>query len=182
MRLETPTVIVDWLYNSSYPYLNSVLPDGTSWSYRMRYSNDTDAVRLFRNTPLLSLTKTYIGATGSTGHTLSVELLVDPAYTSTLTKGHIGLLVIYQDASGVVQTESTLLKPTDRYSASALDASSQTWTFPTSSYNTYVAKKLVLTTTYPIKQNTEIEVVIMGLQPAPGLMDLFINPEIGISA
>lgn len=177
-RLETPSVYVEWIPGQGFPVADSYLPNGTAWSYRMVYpSSSRNAIRLEQPVEIISLTKTNILAAGILN--VDLELKLDDAYDHLITYSHLGIQVTY-----VANSDSkTRIENTDMWSKAVIPSSSKTWTDSAGSYNgTHVARKLGLTTSVAVKQNTEIEVRLIAFQEPANTQSLFINPELTITA
>jgi hypothetical protein len=180
-RLELPTCVVDWIPGAGYPYLDSQLPSGTGWAYRLLWATSTDAIRKGSDTPVLKLSKRNVLSAASRAITL--ELLLHASYAASVTDSHLGIVVTYTHATtDKLVTERTHVgwAVADATTPTAISSSAATWT--KNSYSTHNAYKLVLTTANSIKADTEVEVMLMAYKPAPTVQqDVFINPEFGIS-
>jgi hypothetical protein len=175
-RIENNCAVVDWMAGQGYPTLDAYLPSGLLWSYRALYSSNVNAVRPFDNPELLALTKTHVSA--SAVRTITMELLLPDTSVAGITKDHIAMALTYVDSTGVTRTECSSTAPIPSGSAPLLDTSTAAWTL--NSYGTHVPRKISITTAYPVKQNTEIEASLLAKIPAASLVDLFVNPEVGI--
>lgn len=178
-RFEAPGGLVDWLSGQGYPTLDSYLPNGTLWSYRIRWGNSGS--RLYDPYQILTFSKTNIVSTGA--KVLSLELLLDSTYAASITDAHIAAVFTYINSSGDMVTETTFAGWEDWLTdtGTAIPSSSASWDL--GSYTGHVARKLELTTTQSVLVDTEIEVSVLLFKDAPtAVQDVFVNPEIGMAA
>lgn len=160
---------VDFIDGKNYPYLDSVLPNGNGWSYRVQPVH----TNLGSYDTLLPIEKRY-SQTASI-KTLTIELLVNTAFTG-LTNEDVFLNVVYMDSStGEFKYLTTM-------NTSALTTSLAAWsndTYGAKSYNKY---KLEATTPTAIKTDSMLYAEIVTRIPAVGTGDFyFYNPDLGIS-
>ena len=178
MRLETNTAVLDWNPAGGYPTLNSALPSGLPWSYRLLLSASENATRYGANVELLSLTKTF-EHTADAVATLTLELAVISTYAASITTGHLALLIAYTDTAGLQQLEKANWSITPRAETTALTSSAAAWTL--NDYGSHVAKKIAHTTGYAVKRNTEIEVSLMLRRVMPEQVEIFVDPDIAVA-
>ncbi len=178
MRLETNTAVLDWNPAGNYPTLNSTLPNGTPWSYRLLLSASENATRYGANVELLSLTKTFENTADAVA-TLKLELAVITTYAASITTGHLALLIAYTDTSNITRLEKANWSASPRSETTALTASAATWTL--NDYGSHVAKKIEHTTAYAVKVNTEIEVSLMLRRVMPAQVEIFVDPDIVVT-
>ena len=178
MRLETNTSVLDWNPAGGYPTLNSALPSGLPWSYRLLLSASENATRYGANVELLSLTKTF-EHTADAVATLTLELAVISTYAASITTGHLALLIAYTDTAGLQQLEKANWSITPRAETTALTSSAAAWTL--NDYGSHVAKKIAHTTAYAVKRNTEIEVSLMLRRVMPAQVEIFVDPDIAVT-
>jgi hypothetical protein len=179
-RMEGNCGIVEWVDAQGWPTLNSLLPDGSYWVYRYVWPNAAGgAVRREAPTELLSLTKTVIQADGV--RTIALELMLDDVYDALITDSDFTMTVSYIAADGSgMQVESTPL--TFGSGATALATSSASWTNYAGSFNgTHVPRKLSLTTSKSVDQNSEVEARLYVHREPGTSQSLFINPELTIT-
>jgi hypothetical protein len=180
-RIEAWNYLIDWFSAQGYPTLNSYLPSGNKWSYRFYWSGSTNVVQTFDHLTLLALTKTNL--LESDERTITLELAVDDDYADDILDTSLELQVTYVRASDdAVMNQSSLDNFHDVFmgNGSPIPASSASWTL--NSFGGYVARKLEVTTLYPIKTGTEVEARLIVHTPAPeSYLFVFINPELGIA-
>lgn len=93
MTFECTEGYVQWWPGLDIPTFSALLPDGSAWALRWRWlSHLTNGISPSRPFTLWRTSQTVISS-GKT--TVTIELLLDPAYASAITKGHIGLDVGY---------------------------------------------------------------------------------------
>lgn len=175
-RIEDTRAIVDWADGLGYPTYNSLLRDGTPWSYRVLWSAGVGIFQYARNT-LLSLTKESPLADGI--KTITLELLVDNAggNAANVKNDALVIFVAYTDDTGVARVEQSF---NFGDTAAALATSSASWTL--NSYTGHVARKISVTTQHAVKQWTQVGVSLCAYKRAPVLQNLFVNPEVEITA
>lgn len=178
MRLESIMAVVDWMPGQGYPVLNSTLPNGTPWSYRMLLSGAESAARYGGATELLTLTKLHEDADAV--RTVRVEMLVPSANASSITEGCLTGMVSYTDTAGIARAERFSWPLLPRTNATPLSSSAASWAL--NSYGAHVARKLEMTTAYAVKQGTEVEVSLFQRAPMPApLVEVFVDPDLVIA-
>ena len=176
-RLESTVGLIDWRSGQGYPTLDAYLPDGTAWSYRFVWTS-SNVIVLFRPIRIFDLTKTCTLSNGI--RTIDLELLVNDAFDHLITKGHLGMSVIYTAPGGAQYVESTYPGLHAIMSSAALDTSSKSWTL--NSFSGYVPRRIRLVTAQQVAANTEITVSLQAYQVAPSQnQTIFINPELSLS-
>lgn len=177
-RHENPLYIVDWNPNAAYPTYNSLLPSGGAWVVRLQWSNSANVEKLGG----IEFFKRSHFITQSGMQKVVLEMLFDSALTPT--NAHFGIFVTYtKNADSLIYTEATeessLVRQTG---ATTLATSAAAWTKP-GAYSTWVARKIELTLSGTIKQNTNIDVGVVFHKKSPsGVQSVFINPEVGVTA
>lgn len=176
-RLDTPNVSLEWSAGKDFPTLNAYLPDGTAWSYLWPWSSSATPIHVIGGTEIIRLSK-FINTAGN--NQITLELAVDPGLT--LYTSHLGLSVAYVgDADNKIKVENTRASVTEINGTTALTTSAASWNFGSGAYSTWAARKLVITLSDDIKQNTEIDVSFWAFKPAPSTTSVFINPELGVA-
>ena len=177
MRLESQNGVLDWLPGSSFPTYNALLPSGTYFSYRYIWTTSTDTFFPGREVEVLRLQKT---ASAASLQTVTLELLIDNAdlgggaNAANVKDSHFCAVFTYTDASNIFRTERAFP------SVTAIPSSAASWTL--NGATTHVARKIARTLAYAIKINTQVEVTLLALAPAPNaIQNIYINPELGMA-
>lgn len=175
-RIETVYSVVDWNPAGGYPTLYSQLQNGMYWSHRLILSAAENAARHGGTNELLQLNKTVevVDAVA----TLTLEMLIPTAQAAGIFNEHFGLNVAYTTTDGTTQFETLGVTPR-ALPGTAMSGSSALWTL--NSYAGYTAKKLVLTTSLPVKQNSIIEVGLTQRRPMPAQVEIFLDPDMVIT-
>lgn len=172
-RYENARGVVDWNPDAApaYPLLSATQQDGTRWSLKMDWmllANSITRVRPF-STPMLAQ-KVRI-ATGV--RTITLEMFLKTALV--LDYETAVLSVTYTDDTGVVRSEDTRF-------LNAISASSASWT-NSELYSGYSAKKIALTTQYPVAIDTEVSAVfeLYSISSSGSIEQIYIDPQFGIA-
>lgn len=175
---------VDWDSTGGYPTCNAKLLDGvTGWS--MKVIPSTDPVKLNRTNPL-ELPR--IGKIIPTAdllaqdvRTLKVQLALEE--TLTFTRQDVSLLVVYEDADGVMQVIDTY-----DFNGGALDVSTATWSSEVAGQVAlypgpvlHNKKEFSVTTPTAVKAGTEIGVFVrFGNSVSNTTKTIFVDPDIAV--
>lgn len=178
-RMETLQGYSDWVLGAGYPTLSSFTPTGVAWSIRALWYGQY----LGKTWRPFEIQSQQIWTTSSaTAKTISAELLFDAAIADAdIAVDKIALFVDYVAADGSNKTESTV--PLNLVT-SQLVTGSASWAGLTGVYAGWKPRKLSLTTTAAILQNTVVSVRIAFLEVCPTSVSgkhLFFDPEFGIA-
>lgn len=148
------------------PVLSATIPGSTDkWSWWF-YPKNSD----FRFPGRLAFAKLYTQSAAS--KTITVEFLSADTISS-IAKNNAWIDVSYVDSNGNMRFETTRV-PT----GGSIDSSSASWSATTWGAISFVKKKLSLTTSYSIKQNTMVNVdFVCALKSASANDILFIDPD-----
>lgn len=163
-RIEDCRGVAEWLPDDStpFPYLSAtLLGSGAPYSVRLIWIRAVAHTRgrVYKAPPLRMTTQLSAGV-----RALTVNMLA-PSDMS----GNIKCAFQYIDSSGVARCEDT----------EVVQSSTATWT-NAGSYAGYSAKKFSLTTSYPVKANSEIVATIHFFGPPPGAsatVAVYVDPE-----
>jgi hypothetical protein len=154
-RLETNQYSADWKDNSNFPYTTASDLRGNPWSHRVTWTSIPDPFNVV--TPLI-LPHYYRGAAAAKEITLDLYV----PNTATFYLDELQMIATYVDSSDVMRTESVGGARGLRFGTrTALSAGSATWT-PNGIASAHSGKKISLTTSQPIKQNSEV-IISLGL-------------------
>lgn len=174
-RLETPQFTVDWKNDGTFPYVGAAADlRGVNWSHRVTWNNTPS-----RSTSMTPMTLRRFYRAASAVRTVTLDLYVPTA--TTFYTDEIELAVSYLDSGDVWRTERTSGVRARQGSASrtALTASSASWT--PNGVPDFAAKKLELTTQYPVKQNSEVIARLTLCAPRSPSLVFYASPELGIA-
>lgn len=163
-RIEDVRGVAEWLPDdpTPFPYLSAtLLGSGTPYSMRMLWIRAVAHARgrPYKAPPLRMTTQLAAGV-----RTLTLNMLAPSAMSN-----NIKCSFHYIDSSGVARRDETEL----------VENSSATWT-NAGSYSGYAAKKFSLTTSYPVKANSEIVATIQFFGAPPGsdaTVAVYVDPE-----
>lgn len=168
MRYETMQGVVEWNPDASppQPLLYGTLPNGTPYSLKIDWMYIAGLISEGQPYRVPALTLLYRDTTAI--RTINVEMMVRA--TLDLSNG-IGARVRYIDSDGNARSENT------RFNPNAVQASTAVWT-NASGFPNHTPKKMVLTTKYPIKQETEVSVDIdfYTLPPSGVNEQIYLDP------
>lgn len=171
---STSMYSVDWKGDGTFPYCGSASDlRGVNWSHRITW---TGMPSMFCSATPVTLRYFHRAATAA--RTITCELYTPDS--AIIYKDGIAIEVSYIDSGGVLRTEVTSGAAAEQFGAvrAALSSSSATWT--TSGVSSYSAKKLELTTSYPVKQDSEITAVLMLRAPQASNIVIYASPELGV--
>lgn len=166
-RLEDKRGATDWQSGKGYPYLSGILyGSNVPWTLRVLLVN----LAYFAGSPTSTPTirQNHQQATGAAQ--LSVELFVPTALV--FYQGTVSCTFCYVDDTGVMRSESSSL----------LVSSAATWA-NASSFPLYSAKKIVVTTEYPVQTQTEVNAIVyFSESPSSGQNEyVYVDPVIGVA-
>lgn len=170
MRHELTTGISDWDYEAgSFPYLAAVQPDGTPYSVRMTWFAGYIAPSCTFSSPK----NTLLNRLAAGVRTIAMEFLSEPG--RVLDETMIGIQVNYVDTTGKTRRDST-------YLVQAPTTSTAPWVFRGTNFNTYLPKKLTVTTSQPVMQNStvEVELIFFNQPSGSGNTQIFYDPEFSL--
>lgn len=172
-RLENGHGVIDWNPNAAtpYPLLSALQEDGaTRWSWKIDWLAAT-----FTNLPSDPLTSMPM-ATLSRGPTATKNVSMEfmALSTSTMNSNNVSFRVTYTDNTGKVRTQRT------RYNANAIQNSAAVWT-NASNFPNHVARKVTVTTAYPVRQYTKVFVCVELYAAANLAEQIYIDPVPNIS-
>lgn len=174
-RAEKAVTTFDYVSSSAYPYIDATTINGTPFSYRISW----EAARLDNNFHHVvgSLSEFYRGASGVL--TINAELYTPT--TEVPNKAEICATVSYTDSSGVLRTETTDVGIGLHIAgvAPALPVSANTWN--PNGITLHEGRLLGLTTAYPVKQNSEINLQIEIHAAPSGTHNIYAHPDLSIS-
>jgi len=165
---ETAGGFVQWQAGANYPTLDSVLPDGTPWSWRV-LPNPYNSM-LSKQVPLTfpPTIKTYTGTTGQ--KVITAEFLLKDTF-STPTSDDIYFNVFYIDSTGVARQERS----------TSVTTSTAGWSSVFYGAQNYVKYKATLTTSYNVEDDSEVEFVMnMSMSGSTESDFMFFSPEVSI--
>lgn len=173
-RYEATTHVVDWKGNGTFPHCGVTSLQGDSWSHRVTWHSAPNPVAAVTTNKFAKFFRDTAAA-----KTLTVQL-----YTPNATPFYLDeleLTVRYIDSSGVQRTEVIGDGAAGQFGASrtALAASAKTWT--ANGVANYAAKKIVLTTAFAIKQNSEISAHLALKASRGATLTFYVSPEIELS-
>lgn len=171
----TPTFTVDWKDDGSFPYCGAAADlRGVPWSHRVSWT----AMPTSRY-GIVPITFRYFFRGSAAVKTLTCEILTPDA--TAIYKGELVFEVSYVDSAGVSRTERTSGGSLLQFGAagSALDSSATSWTL--NGVSGYSAKRLYLTTSYAIKQNSEVTASLTLTAPKSPTIVIYISPEVGVA-
>jgi len=173
-RMETPQFVADWKGDGTFPHCGALNLQGAEWAHRVTWNSaptrqiSVTPLKLsyfFRNTPA---TKTF-----------DVELYVPNA--TTFYADELELSAAYMDSGGTwrVETLSASRGLQLAASRSAIASSGKIWT--PNGVASFSAKKLSLTTTYSVKQNSEVMLRLSLCAPRAVALVFYVSPEPTVS-
>lgn len=170
-RDEHKRGVCDWVYGANYPTLRATQPDGTVWSVKMDWLTTADIVA--EALPFRSIPFTQVFREAAATKTVTLECYVPDAIT-------IGALDACMRVSYVSNTTGKMVEEITKGIASGYAASSASWT--SNGVASYSAKKFSLTTSEPIKQNTNVTVFLEFHKPAPSSnRQIYVDPEFALT-
>lgn len=166
-RYENMRGVTEWMPSDATPFptLTALLPDGvTPWSLRFIWLMSGVVTR--SNPASIPAFKT-INRLASGVKTIGLDLFVPSAIDFTALNGWLAT-ASYVDNTGVARTEAMVLPA----------ASGVTWT-NSGLYAGYMAKRISLTTAYPVALNSMVSIDIkIAMAPSTGVRaDLYFNPD-----
>jgi hypothetical protein len=172
-RLENLYGIADWIKGEGYPTLSSLTTDGTPWSVRALWGGQYLGKQGFP----LRFSQISLTATGI--KTITAELLFSGDIADAdITSRNVSMVVTYIDSSGVYRTQRL------PYTNDALPAGSNAWAGVFGSYAGFKARKMEVTTSHPVKKDTEVELTISFERSCPASLAgkyVFFDPEFVVS-
>lgn len=169
-RIETGCWLAEWRNGQNFATLSALLPrSNTPWSIKTLLRNVGEKTITHRIARMLGV---HLDSTAV--RTVAVKFLAQRQFTDV----ELGLLVTYIDENDVVRFQSTLGGMLDSMNGTGanIPTSADTWTL--NGQTGYTAYKLSLTTGYPVKTNTDINVYVLWTGTLPSDQTLFINPEV----
>lgn len=177
-RLENAYGYTDWIPGEGYPTLSALLPDGTPWSLRNLWFGQA-----IGKTQSYTIRLAQISTGTTSAKTVTTELLFNGDIADVdIIRSSILMSVSYTTADGSFYSETTAIESA---STTELVAGSSAWGGLTGVYAAYKPRKLSLVTSQPVKQNTNVDVIISFTQPCPTSLsgkNVFIDPEFRIEA
>ena len=177
-RLENCYGYTDWIPGEGYPTLSALLPDGTPWSLRNLWYG-----KYIGNTQSYTVRLAQFSTEAAGIKTVTTELLFSGDIADAdILRTSIVMSVSYTASTGEFRSETTVVETA---SPITLATGSAAWSGLTGTYAAYKPRKLSLTTTQAVKQNTNIDVIISFVQPCPTSLsgkNVFIDPEFRIEA
>lgn len=170
-RHEYAGGVFDWNPDASpaYPTRNALLMDNTTpWSVKMDwFANTVNALGNLTSPRMGTMNRISAAA-----RTVTVDFLTPV----TVTTRDVAMRVNYIGTDGLAYAESTY------GSSSALSSPGATWA-GSSNFPSHSSRRLSLTTSRSVKQNTEIAVYIeaTGTPPGGSGIQIYIDPEMGLS-
>lgn len=175
-RLETPRFAVDWKGDGTFPYAGAAADmRGVNWSHRVTWTSVPSPT--FSVTPL-RLSRFFRSA--SAIKTITLEIYVPDATTIYLDE--LALAVSYIDDTDVWRTEflgGVSMQAATASRAAALSSSATSWT--ANGVASYSAKKLSITTAYPIKSGSEIIARLSLCASRSPSIVIYVSPELGVA-
>ena len=175
-RLETPAYSVDWKGDGTFPYCGAAADlRGVNWSHRVTW---TDAPSMRNSVTPLRLSRFYRSVAAT--KTITLELYIPDA--STIRLDELVFAVSYMDSTDVWRNEcvggvgSQVLDDTR---GAVLSSSTASWT--ANGVAAHSAKKLELTTAYPIKSGSEIVTRLSFCAPKSPAIVIYVSPELGVA-
>ena len=169
-RLETNQFVTDWKGDGTFPHCGAVSPQGDAWSQRVTWSAAPS-----RQLSVTPLKLSYFYRDTAAIKTIALELYTPdatPFYTDELEAR-----IAYVDSSDVWRVEvvgaaRALQLMTGR---SEIASSAKAWT--ANGVAAFSAKKLSLTTAYPIKQNSEVSISLSLCKARTPSVVFYVSPE-----
>jgi hypothetical protein len=176
-RIETTNYSLDWIDGSGIPTYNSTLPSGTAWAHRLTWQN----ARLSEYMPVNAARYGCYYKDTSAVKTITLEMLVPSAEIPD--RSQIFAIVKYTGVDDVKYIETTAMLASLRVSGSvtALTDGVGTGSWTLNGATGVTSKKLEVTTTNAVKQNSEIILDLWLRGPPTSNYNLYINPDLIIS-
>lgn len=183
-RIEWQNGIAEWNPGASpaQPYLAATMPDGTPYSVALTWlatsSLSPQSPFVYRSTMMNRISASSDTGFGVGKRQIKTEFLIPPS--TTVDKTNFGVTVYYVDSNGVPRAERT-------HGVTDPASSSASWQPPAliaASYSTHSTKKMTVTTSYAVKQYTEVMVEVALCLPLPaagGSKVIFFDPEFSIT-
>lgn len=172
-RIESGCWLAEWRDGQNFATLGALLPrSNTPWSIKVLLRNV--GVNIYRQR-IARLLGVHLDSTAT--RTISVKFLAQRLFNVS----ELGLFVSYLDENSIVRFETTLTSIVENIEGTAANVEtspSDSWTL--NGQSGYVAYKLPLTTTYPVKTNSDFNVHVLWTGALVTDQTLFINPEICI--
>jgi hypothetical protein len=169
-RVECGDFVSEWRPDANIPTLNSLLLSGTPWAYKVMLK---EAFGLMMVRRPLNLAAKYRSATAIKN--VDVEILVPSA--ETFDTSMLGIEVEYTDENDVVRLETGVTGMLERVLGTAPTISDSVASWTLNGLTGYLAKRLRLTTQYPIKSGTWVAVSVVSVGSLPGASNSTIYVE-----
>lgn len=169
-RIERPNFSVDWKGDGTFPHCGAANLMGDLWSHRVTWNSVPSA--WFAVTPIRM---SHFYRSASAVKTITVELYMPNATTFYLDE--LQLTVTYIDNTNVPRSEVVggIKARRFRNAPPTVDASTKVWT--ANGVASFSAKKIALTTSYPIAQNTEVTVALGLCASRSPTLVFYVSPE-----
>lgn len=170
-RFETATFVTDWKGDGTFPHCGAKNLQGIDWAHRVTWPSS--ALINFSATPVRL---GYFYRSAAAVRTVACELYVPN--DTTFYEDEFEFAIAYMDSTDVWRNESVAGVRALQLAASrtAIAASTATWT--ANGVALHSAKKLAITTAYPVKQNTEIIGRLSLATPRSPAVTIYVSPEL----
>lgn len=174
-RYETPQCVIDWKGDGTFPFEGAAADlRGVNWSHRVTWNS----------VPSAQLGITPVRLSRFNRSTASLKTVTAKLYVPDATVFYVDELeyaVSYMDSSDVWRTEIVGGARGQQFASSrtALAASTAVWT--SNGVPAYSAKKVELTTAYPVKQGSEIIARLTLCKSRGTPLTFYVSPELGVA-
>lgn len=187
--MERSGGILEWNPASSWPTLSALLPETYSgglqkWVYR--YVTNVDTTELSPVAPRRAFAQVKFNTLGTSQLTAALFFLVDNNIESArgaLKDGDVQIRVTYRDASDVVHTDSSYDVGATRATLASTSVGWSATNYDISSIrHDYTQRKVTLTTSAQVKDQTEVYIEVLVGVSCTAVSDwFFFDPEVNLA-